>query len=116
MEKIKAVLPSLREKKRYLVFEVISNNPIESSAINDSIKDSYKELYGQIGLSKAGLLFINKKFNREKQRGIVKVCNKYVEKLRFSLSLIKKIEINKAIVRSVGCSGILKKAEKNYLL
>jgi ribonuclease P/MRP protein subunit POP5 len=116
MEKIKAVLPSLREKKRYLVFEVISDKPIEPSTINEAIKDSYKELYGQIGLSSAGLLFINKRFNKEKQRGVVKVSNKYVEKLRFSLSLIKKIEQNKVIVRSVGCSGILKKAEKNYLL
>jgi len=115
MEKIKAVLPSLREKKRYLVFEVISNQKLESKTINDSIKDSYKELYGQVGLGDAGLLFINKRFDKDKQRGIVKVNHKYLDKLRFSLSLIKKIEENKAIVKSVGCSGIIKKAEQRYL-
>ena len=70
---------------------------------------------GELGMSKAGLRILDDKWNPNLCRGIVKTNHLYVDNLRASLALIDKIENQQVIVRSVGVSGILKKAEKRYL-
>ena len=112
MEKIKAILPSLREKKRYLVYEVIATKKFEADEIEKSIKKAYLSSFGNINAAKAGIIFLNKNFDKEKQRGIIKVSNKCLENLRYSLALAKRIKNSKVIIRSVGCSGILNKTKK----
>ena len=56
MAKIKPVLPSLREKKRYLVFEIVSKEPIKDfSVISKAIWKALLDLSGVLGASKAGI-------------------------------------------------------------
>ena len=107
---MKPLLPSLREKKRYLVFEVISKKGFTSMP-DKEIKESMRKLHGEIGLGKAGLIFLKNKWNEMLQRGIIKVNYKYVDQLRAALCSFNKGD---AIMRSVGVSGILKKAEEKY--
>ncbi len=114
--RLKPILPSLREKKRYLAFEVISKSGIyDYNQIAGAINDSLLQLIGQLGAGKAGIKFLEDKFNKGLQRGIIKVNHKHVDHLRASLALIKDIDEKEVIVRSIGVSGILKKAENRYL-
>jgi len=116
MGKLKPLLPSLKEKKRYLAFNVITKaKSLTYGAICDAINNSFKELYGEVGLADAGLIFVKDKFNKKTMTGIVRVNNKLVDKLKLSLSMIKKIDNTNVVVRSVGVSGVLKKAEEKYL-
>jgi len=46
---------------------------------------------------------------------LIKVSNKHVNNLKAALALITNIGREEVIVKSVGVSGILKKAEKKYL-
>lgn len=116
MSKIKPLLPSLREKKRYLVFKVISEKGIDNiNSIKESIFLSYNNLFGEIGMAKAGLLMLNDKYNKELKRGIIKVNNKMLNNLKASICFIKTIEKQNVIVKSIGVSGILKKAESKYI-
>ena len=109
-------MPSLREKKRYLVFEVISKDKIDNpKPIGDSILNSCQRLMGEIGMAKAGLLILNDKYNKIKQKGIIKVNNKMVDNLKSALCFIKEIDGKIAIVKSVGVSGILKKAQDKFI-
>jgi len=115
-KRLKPILPSLREKKRYLAFEVISkSNIFDYNSIAGAIHNSLLQLIGELGAGKAGIKFLEDKFNQESQKGLVKVSHKYVDHLRASLALIKDINEEEVIVRSIGVSGILKKAEKRYL-
>ena len=71
--KLKPVLPSLREKKRYLVFEVISKGKISNAdEVSDAIWRSSLQFIGQLGAAKAGLMVLNNKWSSELQRGISK--------------------------------------------
>ena len=116
MAKIKPVLPSLREKKRYLVFEIVSKQPIKDfSAISKAIWKSLLDLSGVLGASRAGIWLLSDKFNKDKQKGIIKVNHKHADLLKAALCTIKQINGNDVIVRSMGMSGILKKTER-YLL
>jgi ribonuclease P/MRP protein subunit POP5 len=115
MKKIKPLLPSLKEKKRYLVFEVISDKIISQKLINDSIEKNTEYFLGDLDKARSGLIIIKERFNKSNQRGIIRVNNKYVDKLKFSLALIKRISNKNAIIKSVGVSGILKKAFNKYI-
>ena len=77
--------------------------------------DKSLELIGQLGVAKAGIQPISDCWNPKLQRGIIKVGHKHVDELKASLSFIKKINNKDTIVKSIGISGILKKAKERYL-
>ena len=64
--KIKPLLPSLREKKRYLAYEVISRNRFDGAfPASKEILNASNELLGSLGMAKAGILALNDKWNDE---------------------------------------------------
>lgn len=110
------LLPTLKEKKRYLAFEIISKSKINDfRAVSEQIMAKSLELIGQLGVAKAGLRVIQDCWNPESQKGIIRVGHKQVDEIRAALALITKIDGKEAIVKSVGSSGILKKAKEKYL-
>jgi ribonuclease P/MRP protein subunit POP5 len=114
--KIKPLLPSLREKKRYLVFEIISEHKVDKiDSIETAILNQCNKYLGEIGMAKAGLLFLKDKFNKESQKGIIRVNNKMLDNLKTSLCFIKNIGKENVIIKSVGVSGILKKAQDKFI-
>ena len=56
------------------------------------------------------------KYDDNRQRGLIRVNNKALDKMRASLALVKQIAGQDVIVRSVGVSGIMKKAMNNYIV
>ena len=114
--KIKPLLPSLREKKRYLAYEVISKSRFyDAIHVNKAILDAANKFLGNLGMSYAGIIPINDKWNEKMQRGIMRVNNKHVDNLKASLIFVKNINGKESIVKSVGASGILRKAQQKYL-
>jgi ribonuclease P/MRP protein subunit POP5 len=109
----KLLLPSLREKKRYLAFEIVSKSKIDDfSAVSSQIMDSSIELLGVSEAAKAGIIVMAERWDKQNQRGMIKVGNKHLRGLVASMALIDEIEGKKAMARSLGVSGTLKKAEK----
>jgi len=115
-KKIKAVLPSLREKKRYLVFNIVSKKNIKSfSEVSELVWQASLRFLGEIETAKAGIWVLPDKWNPKKQKGIIKVNNNYLDKLKTALALIKSFKRQQIIVKSVGVSGMINKADKKYL-
>lgn len=116
MTKIKPLLPSLREKKRYLVYEVISETKIlDQKSIIDAILSCALQFLGDIGMAKAGMMFLCEKYNAKNQRGLIKVNNKMLNSVIGALCFVKSVQGNPVIIKSVGVSGILKKATDKYI-
>ncbi len=114
MKKIKPILPSLRERKRYLAFEILSNRQIkEFKLVSDAISSSMLRFIGELGMADAGLLFLDDKF--KDQKGIIRVNHRYVDELKSALAMVEEIDNQKVLLRSLGLSGILKKAETKFL-
>ena len=114
--KLKPVLPSLREKKRYFVFEVISKEKInDANKISNAVWHYSLQFLGQLGAAKAGIIVLNNKWDSKLQRGIIKVSHKHVDAVKAALAFADKIDNNDVIFRSLGVSGILRKAENKYL-
>jgi ribonuclease P/MRP protein subunit POP5 len=104
----KPLLPTLRTKKRYVVYETISDKDIKNKDVYNTIKSSYKECFGKFGLGDAGLM--NTKIYK-KNKGILKINHKYVDKLKTAMAMITEVNKKKAIIKTITVSGILKKAK-----
>ena len=99
------IKPSKRPKKRYIVFEVsdkLNNDSAIINAINKSAVNVLGSKYQQ-----AGIRFLKTKYKPALHKGILRVDNKYAKTLVESL--------NKNHIKTLGMSGILKKAESRYL-
>jgi len=110
---IKPLLPSLRERNRYIVFEVISKAKFNSSAVFDAICRSFDDLFGQFGLAGAGLMLIS--WNKAKSKGILRISHVWKDALKSSFLFVKRINNTDVLVKSIATSGTIKKA-KTYLL
>ena len=113
---MKPILPSLKHKKRYVVYEIITNAEFDDSRLVEaSIKQEFTNLFGEFGAGEASLIFVPNSFDKKLQRGIVKVNHTSVDRLRVAFLMTQKVGRKKAIIRSVGTSGILKKAKNKFI-
>jgi len=105
---MKPLLPSMREKKRYVVFEAITDK-FEPKSTENLIIENTLRFMGEFGVSKSGFMMLNDSWNKNK--GIIKINPKYVDELKMSLGLIK----GKIIINVLGVSGTLKKAKQKFM-
>jgi len=96
----------MREKKRYIVFEI--ENEASNKLVFDSINKALNDFLGILGMSKVNPVIMEDKFNGKK--GIIRINHKYKDEVIVALSLIGEFNI-----KVIGVSGILKKAEQNYI-
>jgi len=109
--KLKPLLPSLREKKRYLAFKIEANKELTLTEVRMAIERSLKEFTGDLGVAKAGMIFLK---DWKDNTGIVRVNTKSVDTVKASLALIKQIDNQKVVVKSLGVSGVINKIRKSY--
>ena len=103
-----SLLPSLRQKKRYIVFEVVAEEALPVSDIHAQIQPVLGEFLGQLGLARASPLLLPERSAHN--RFILKVNHNYVDECKAALLLIKKIKNRQVLLRSITVSGTLKKA------
>lgn len=110
--KTKAMIPSMREKKRYVAYEVLADKPVRREDAEKEIRASMLSYIGELGLAKAGLIFLP---DWENNKGVFRVGNKHTDKAKASMALIKAVAGQNAIVKSIGISGILNKSRTKFL-
>lgn len=116
MKRLKPLMPSLRERKRYLAYEIISEHQItDFNDVSDEFWRQISNTLGQLGAAKAGIRLLDDTYDSEIQRGLIRVSHTDVDELRFALMNVTSINDTKALVRSVGVSGIIKKAKEKFM-
>ena len=108
------ILPSsLREKKRYIAFEVISESgePLDRKALLDEIFFATQTLVGDAGSSEIGYRLMD----FDGSRGIMRVSLGGVELARAAISTVCSIKGSRAAIRVLGTSGTIKAAIEKYI-
>jgi len=113
---MKPLLPSLKEKRRYVAFEVIAQSRFSEKDVSEAITTSVLEQVGVRGLSRAGLRFVPESWDNEKMRGIVRVAHDAAEMLKSTFPFIRSIRNKNVVVRSIGTSGLLAKLQASFKL
>ncbi len=107
------ILPSsLREKKRYLAFEVVcESEPVDRKALLDEIFFATQTLVGDTGSSAIGYRLID--FNG--YRGIMRVHLNAVEDARAAMATVCTIKGSRACIRVLGVAGTIRAAIEKYI-
>lgn len=114
-DKPKLLPPTLRMKERYIVFEVISEKPIEYSEFTKAVWFSCLSFLGELKTSELGFKVIRDLYNPQTQQGVIRCAHDAVEYVRVALIMIKKIGNINAIVRILGVTGTIAAAKRKYL-
>jgi ribonuclease P/MRP protein subunit POP5 len=106
---------SLKERKRYLVFELISDEKLKvnQKQIIEIISKQLLKLYGEIGASRTH--FWLHSFDPVSRKGLIEYRNETSNLIRSSLSSITEIENMPVILNTLGISGTIKTARRKYL-
>ena len=101
-------MPSMREKKRYLHYEVASEGDCTSEEVKQEIQRAVEQFLGVYGCAQAGIQYIE---NTAKQ-GVIKVNVKQVNQVKTALALIKTMNQSKAMVKTTNVSGMINKVKR----
>jgi ribonuclease P/MRP protein subunit POP5 len=109
----KQLLPSLRERNRYIAFEIISDSDIARKDVVKAIWNSALQFLGELGASKTSIWVMD--WDDKMKNGILKVNHKSVDDVRAAMALLKGINGGRAIFHVRGISGTVKKARGKFL-
>lgn len=106
----------MRQQKRYIVFEVLSESPIMYGDIISAVWNSILNFLGEIGSSEARIWFVSGLYDEKTQRGVIRCRHDSVEKVRTVLSLVQMIGESRSVIKIIGVTGTIKAAKKKYLI
>jgi len=107
-EKLKILSPTLREKERYILFKIISEEPIVYSDLESSIWQTLLEFYGEFGVSQMSVWLVKNLYDVDKQVGVIRCNNKSVSKVIAGLGLITRLGESRVIFKIDKVSGTIK--------
>ena len=103
---MKPLSPTLRVKKRYLKFKIISEKPISKEDAIKTIRSKVLEVLGTLGSSQADFEIYG--FDEKTQTGEIKTNHTSVNLIKGVLAMMDKINNQEIIVDVERTSGTLK--------
>ncbi len=104
-------LPVLRARRRYLAFEVESEDELSGRDVMDEIHSAQASLFGDAGVAKNRLKLIT--FNG--RLGLIRFDNDHIRDTRAILASIYSVNGIRAAFYTKGISGTIKSATEKYL-
>jgi ribonuclease P/MRP protein subunit POP5 len=100
--------PSLRGRRRYLLFEVLCEREIDKRELLKEIWDSLYSLYGDVGASESKVWLIEYHNTNSGGVGILRCVHDKVEEVRASLACIHSVNNARIGIRVIKISGTIK--------
>ncbi|MBC5793385.1 MAG: ribonuclease P protein component 2 [Nanohaloarchaea archaeon] len=110
---MKRLPPSIRQKKRYVRFNIHSESNFDLGEVVDCFWDAVIDFSGVQGSSKIDPWIIGNTFDETKQEGVVKVRRSEVESFRAAITLVENIGGEDAFVEVIQVSGSLDKVKRS---
>jgi ribonuclease P/MRP protein subunit POP5 len=105
--------PTLRERNRYIVLELSAGKKLGREEVVKASWDTILRFLGEWGAGETGFYLMD--WDKEKNRAIIRVNHKSVEKIRPAIALIKKVGETPVRPRILGVSGTLKKTRTRWM-
>lgn len=114
--KLKILPTHLRNKKRYLAFEVRSQKPLTREDVISLIGGAMNEMYGACGASHADLWVVKVwQCGENVIKGILRCNREEVDTVRSALPIINRFKGGKVVVHTLGVSGTIKAAKGKFV-
>lgn len=107
-DKLKPLMPTLRQKKRFILVKIESMQKLEFKELSENIVDEIIIYLGAIEFAKSGIWILRDKYNFEKQEFLIRCSLKTKDKLLGTLCLINKLGKEKVKLNVLRVSGTIK--------
>jgi ribonuclease P/MRP protein subunit POP5 len=109
-KKMKILKPTLREKERYIAFQVLSEEgeELNYSDLEAAIWNTMLDFLGEEGVSKTSVWLMKDCWDQKTQKGILRCNNKSVQEVIASLGLIDRLGDNRITFKILKISGTIK--------
>ena len=107
---------NFKERKRYLVFRVLTEaNEMEipEKKLIKAISNQLIRLFGEVGASRTHFWIHN--YDEHNKIGLIECRLKYLTLIRATIASITKIEETPVLIYSRGVTGTIKSAKRKYL-
>lgn len=124
-QKLKILPPTLRDKKRYVAFEVISQSRLNREEVISMVLDGSLYLHGACGTAKSDI-WVVKLFecsfentedgnSEHRMKGIIRCRREVVDSVTAVLPTITQFRGKSIVFHTLGISGTIKSATKNFI-
>lgn len=104
-------LPTLRDKKRYMAFEVTSEQAITRQQLINEIFNSVHSLFGDTGCSEVAPALMS----FEGRYGILRCAREKTRQVRAALACINNVKGIRVSIAVLGISGTIKGATEKFI-
>jgi ribonuclease P/MRP protein subunit POP5 len=112
--RLKILLPSLRKRKRYILFKIISEEPINYNLFKDLVNSTILKFYGELTFGKFGFKFLDERWNEKEQIGIIRCNHKFVPNIILAFGLLQRIGDSRINIKILKVSGTIKSLLKEF--
>jgi len=112
--RLKILLPSLRKRKRYVLFKVISEEQINYPLFKELLNSTFLKFYGELEFSRFDFKLLDERWNEREQIGIVKCNHIFVPNIIVVLGLLQRIGDARVNVKILKVSGTIKSLLKEF--
>ena len=107
--------PSMRAKKRYLIFRLHSDSPTSYQDVKNAIWSSVLNWLGENESSMADIHIVKNLWRPNDQTGFIRCHPKYVDQVKMALALIHQIGDEKVIFQTLRVTGTIKSGKEKAL-
>jgi ribonuclease P/MRP protein subunit POP5 len=126
IQKLKILPPTLRDKKRYIAFEVTSQGSLGRDEVISMILDASLYLYGACGAGKFDLWVIKlwrcktdkdspECINEYRMKGILRCRREEIDSVMAIIPTITNFRGKPVVLHTLGISGTIKSAIKKFI-
>ncbi len=102
-----------KPRKRYIVFRLLSQEPIGHGDVENAIKTAISRLYGDYGLSLSRMYLAI--YEPSTGYGVLRVSHLWKDKVIIALSYVRNIEDKPVLIIPIRISGSIKRAREVIL-
>lgn len=110
---MKPVPPTLKGKKRYIAFEVLSSGRVSKKQVIEVIMGEALKFFGELKGSEFSPWVVE--FDEEKSRGFLVCDHRFKGEMITALTLITSVEAESASIVVLGVSGTVKSLKRKFL-
>ncbi|MBI4173879.1 MAG: hypothetical protein HY519_04115 [Candidatus Aenigmarchaeota archaeon] len=105
-------MPSLRAKKRYVVFKLHTEDELSYANVRNAVYGSLEEWLGQKEMAVADVRLIQNLWNPKSHTGFIRCGHQHADAVSMGLALVHQIGDSKVAFQTVGVAGTIKSGKR----
>jgi RNase P/RNase MRP subunit POP5 len=101
------VIPTMREKRRYIHFKFECSCKLTENDAREELYNAILSFLGELGFSKANPKLVE--FDGNSSSGVLVCSNPEVQKVKAALALVSRVKSDKGCIRILKVSGMISK-------